>query len=73
MSESRKPTHRAFVVKKFSDKDGHEKNRWTEIGSVWTHRDGKGFDVSLEALPTDGRIVLRLDEPKAATSTGGAA
>jgi len=27
-------------------------------------RDGKGFDVTLDALPTDGRIVIRLDEPK---------
>jgi hypothetical protein len=25
-----------------------------EIGSVWPHKDGKGFDVQLEALPADG-------------------
>jgi hypothetical protein len=40
------------------------RTRWLDIGSVWTHRDGKGFDVTLDALPTDGRIVIRLDEPK---------
>jgi len=71
MSDNKKPTHRAFIVKTFTDPKGNEKNRWLDIGSVWTHRDGKGFDVSLEALPTDGRIVIRLDEPKpekAATS-----
>jgi hypothetical protein len=64
MSDDKKPTHRAFIVKKFTDKDGTEKSRWLDIGSVWTHRDGKGFDVNLEALPLDGRIVIRLDEPK---------
>jgi hypothetical protein len=53
-------------VKKFTDKAGKEQTRWLDIGSVWSHRDGKGFDVSLEALPTDGRIVIRLDEPKPA-------
>jgi hypothetical protein len=69
MSNNKKPTHRAFIVKTFTDKDGTEKNRWIDIGGVWTHRDGKGFDVSLEAMPLDGRIVIRLDEPKSATPT----
>lgn len=69
MSENKKPTHRAFVVKPFTDKDGKEKGRWLEIGSVWTHDDGKGFEVRLEALPTDGRIVIRRDEPKPKQAT----
>ena len=51
MTDNKKPTHRAFIVKKFTDKEGTEKSRWLDIGSVWTHRDGKGFDVNLEALP----------------------
>jgi hypothetical protein len=68
MTDSKKPTHRAFIVKSFTDKAGKEKSRWLDIGSVWTHRDGKGFDVNLEALPTDGRIVIRLDEPKPTTN-----
>ena len=55
MSDNKKPTHRAFIVKKFTDKEGTEKSRWLDIGSVWTHRDGKGFDVNLEAVPLDGR------------------
>ena len=33
-------------------------------GSVWTHADGKGYDVNLIAFPLDGRIVIRPDEPK---------
>jgi hypothetical protein len=50
MSDNRKPTRRAFIVKSFTDKEGKDKSRWLDIGSVWTHRDGKGFDVNLEAL-----------------------
>jgi hypothetical protein len=52
MTDSKKPTHRAFIVKKFNDKEGTEKSRWLDIGSVWTQRDGKGFDVNLEAVRT---------------------
>ncbi len=69
MTDSKKPTHRAFIVKNFTDKEGTEKSRWLDIGSVWTHRDGKGFDVNLEAVPLDGRVVIRLDEPKPSTPT----
>jgi hypothetical protein len=65
---NKKPTHRAYIVKTFKGKDGEEKSRWLDIGSVSTHKDGKGFDVNLDALPTDGRVVIRLDEPKPATS-----
>ena len=65
---NKKPTHRAYVVKTLKGKDGEEKSHWLDIGSVWTHKDGKGFDVNLDALPTDGRVVIRLDEPKPATS-----
>jgi hypothetical protein len=33
---------------------------WTPIGSAWPHKDGKGFNLQLAALPaTGGRIVLR--------------
>jgi hypothetical protein len=48
-------------------KDGVEKSRWLEIGSVWPHSDGKGFDVRLEAVPVDGRVAIRLIEAKPAT------
>jgi hypothetical protein len=60
MSDSKKPTHRAFTVKTFKDRDGKKKTRWLDIGSVWTHRDGKGFDVTLDALPTDGFLYAKV-------------
>ncbi|MFQ6550594.1 hypothetical protein AADZ90_021840 [Aestuariibius sp. 2305UL40-4] len=35
------------------------KSHWTKIGAAWTHRDGKGFNITLDALPVNGKIVLR--------------
>jgi len=32
--------------------------QWTKIGTVWGHEKGSGFNVELQALPMDGRIVL---------------
>ena len=32
---------------------------WTRVGSAWQHKDGKGFNVVLSALPVNGRLVLR--------------
>ena len=34
------------------------------IGVAFPHKDGKGFDVMLQAVPVDGKVVLRLHEPK---------
>ena len=59
-----KPTDTAFTVRDYKTSDGKDKGRWLEIGAAWVHKDGKGFDVTLEALPVDGRLVLRLNEPK---------
>ncbi len=69
MSNNNKPTHRAHIVRKFTGKDGMERSQWIDVGSVWTHKDGKGYDVNLIALPIDGRLVIRVDEPKPVTQT----
>lgn len=58
-SESKKPSHKAFVVR-----EGEDKGYWMEIGAAWAHKDGKGFDLQLDALPVSGRIALRVNEPK---------
>lgn len=34
----------------------------------WPHEDGKGFNIKLSCLPTDGRLVVR--EPKADPEAG---
>ena len=55
---SGKPSHKAFVVE---DRDEGEDNDafWTRVGSAWPHKDGKGLNIVLSALPISGRLVLR--------------
>lgn len=56
--DKKQPSHRAFVVENYT-KDGEQKGVWSEIGAAWQHKDAKGFDIVLKAMPFDGRIVLR--------------
>ena len=49
-----KPTHRIYVV----TGDG-ENAKWLPIGAAWPHKDQTGFSITCEALPLQGRIVMR--------------
>jgi hypothetical protein len=54
-----RPSHRCFVVEDREGANGKE-TYWLKIGSAWPHKDGKGFNLQLAALPANGgRIVLR--------------
>jgi hypothetical protein len=53
---SNKPTHHAFQVR---DRE-NAKAIWTRIGTAWSHKDGQGFSIQLDAVPLDGRISLRV-------------
>ena len=55
-THSAKPPFRAFTVSK---KGEGQNDFWTQIGAAFPHHDGLGFNVLLQALPIDGRIVLR--------------
>jgi hypothetical protein len=59
---SKQPSHRAFVVTQA--KEGtDQKGFWHEIGIVWPHSKGKGFDLVIhEGISVSGRIVCT--EPK---------
>lgn len=50
----RKPSHRLFRVVG----DGNNAS-WTPIGAAWVHKDGNGFSITCDAVPLQGRIVLR--------------
>ena len=54
---SSKPSHRAYVVTQA--KEGtDQKGFWHEVGVVWPHKSGKGFDVVIhEGISVTGRIV----------------
>jgi hypothetical protein len=46
-------------------KEGSDKKaRWIEIGAAWPNEDGKGFNVVLDAQSINGRLTLRVNEPK---------
>ena len=49
------PTHRAYTVIKREGKEDY----WLNLGIVFKHEDGEGFNLLLQALPLDGKIVLR--------------
>ena len=61
-STGKKPTHRAYTV----SGEGKDAN-WTPIGAGWIHKDGKGFNFQLEAIPVNGRFVTRIITEKAPT------
>ena len=57
MSDNQKPTHKVFTVRDSEEEGG--KAFWTRLGTAWAHKDGKGFNIALDALPLNGRLVLR--------------
>ena len=56
MPANQKPSYTAYTVHKREGQDDF----WVAIGAAFMHQDGDGFNVVLQALPIDGRIVLRL-------------
>jgi hypothetical protein len=57
---SKQPTHIAYHVR-----DGKgDKGFFTRVGAAWPHKDTKGFNIQLDVIPLDGKIVLRLATEK---------
>ena len=53
---SSKPKYNAFVVS--TPKKAGEKSFWADVGSVWPHKKGSGFDLVIhEGVSVHGRIV----------------
>ena len=65
---SNKPTLIAFSVKELGK---GKPNIWTKIGAAFSHDNGKGLTIQLDALPLGDRIVLR--EPREKTEAEGGA
>jgi hypothetical protein len=55
MSTTQQPQYRAYTVVKREGQDDF----WLPIGAAFSHQDGSGFNIVLQALPIDGKIVLR--------------
>jgi hypothetical protein len=41
-----------------------KKSFWCRIGSCWPNKDGNGFSITLDAVPIDGRLVVREEQPR---------
>ena len=53
--QPKQPTHRAYSVIRREGQDDF----WLNIGLVFAHKDGSGFNIMLQAFPLDGKIVCR--------------
>jgi hypothetical protein len=63
-----RPTHHAYIVK---ERPADKKSRWIEVGAAWVHKDGKGFSLKLDAVPTTcDRIEIRMIDWKKADERG---
>jgi len=62
-SAPKTPTLFAYSVR--DGKGEGAKGFWTRIGSFFEHEDGEGGTLLLDALPIDGRIVLRAPKAEA--------
>jgi hypothetical protein len=62
-TNSNRPTHRVYAV--IIKKEGAAKGAWLEVGAAWPHRDGKGYNLKLDAIPRspDAQLVIRTFEP----------
>ena len=62
---SGQPKYKVFVVEDREVEEGDDNDAfWTRVGSAWLHKDGKGLNVVLSALPVGGRLVLREYTPQ---------
>jgi hypothetical protein len=64
-SETKQPTHRAYSVIRREGQDDF----WLNLGLVFPHKDDGGFNIMLQALPLDGKIVCREIADDDATGT----
>jgi len=52
---AQQPTYQAYTVVKREGQDDF----WLNIGAAFMHQDGEGYNVVLQALPINGKIILR--------------
>ena len=55
IAPGRKPDFIAYNVKEGRDGKPH----FNRVGAAWQHKDGQGYEVTLDSVPVSGRITLR--------------
>jgi len=64
--DTKQPTHRVYSVSRREGQDDF----WLNLGLAFAHKDGKGFNLMLQAFPLDGKLVCReITEDDQATDT----
>ncbi|WP_299825341.1 hypothetical protein [uncultured Roseobacter sp.] len=63
----KRPFMLAYTVKAIED---GRNSVWSKIGAAWAHKDGQGYEIRMDALPVDGRVVLRTVKDKDAEQSG---
>ena len=54
------PAYIAYHVKDTNaGENGEKRGVWTRVGAAWPNKDGKGFNVFLDVMPLNGRLILR--------------
>jgi len=68
MSDNNDPSHRVYTLLPRPTDEDKDAKFWLQIGSAFVHaKDHKGFNIILDAMPLDGRLVLReVKEPEPA-------
>ena len=52
-----------LTAREYEDKaSGQTKTSWTKVGTAFKARDGEGWNIILDALPVNGKLVMR--EPR---------
>ena len=57
-----KPSQGVYIV--IEATDSQKKPLWKKIGAAWAHQDGKGFGITLDALPINGKLTMRVPGEK---------
>ena len=56
MAQNSRPVYDVYVVEdRGEDKDAF----WLKVGAAFAHKDNDGMNIVLQALPPNGRLVLR--------------
>jgi hypothetical protein len=65
-TQKSRPTHTVYVVEGEGDS-----TFCTKIGAAWAHEDGEGYNITLTALPMNGRLVVRTAKADAKKKEAG--
>ena len=67
------PTHRVYTLIPRKTDKGEDDTFWLNIGAAFAHKDAKGWNLVLQAMPLDGKLVIReVTEPEPEPAKGKA-